>query len=172
MPEPVPRPAPIEPLDSPGKGKARLSAVMGTASAAALLLALVSGFEGKKNDPYWDIVHVQTVCFGETRVAMRHYSDAECSDMLAGGLADFAGPVLARNPGLRGHVPQLAAAVSLSYNIGAANYRGSSVARLFSEGDWRAACDAFLRWNRAGGHVIAGLVRRRASERALCLEGL
>jgi lysozyme len=154
------------------KGQGRLSKAVGGAGAAALLIGLVAGFEGKRNDPYLDIVKVPTVCYGETRVAMRHYTDAECDDMLADGLADFAGPVLMRNPELEGHTPQLAAAVSLAYNIGAANYAKSTVARRFSAGNWRGACDAFLRWSNAGGKRVAGLVRRREAERALCLRGL
>lgn len=159
-------------IDSPPRGGGgKLAALIG-ASAAGLLVATVAQFEGKRNDPYRDVVGVWTVCYGETRAAMRRYSDAECQAMLANGLADYAGPVLARNPELRGHAPQIVAATSLAYNIGAANYRRSSVARLFSAGRWRAACDAMLRWNRAGGREVAGLTRRRQQERAICLRGL
>jgi lysozyme len=153
------------------KGKAGLIAVVG-APTALLLLSLVGGFEGKRNDPYLDLVKVPTVCFGETRVAMRHYSDAECEDMLADGLGGFAKGVLERNPELRGHPYQLAAATSLSYNIGPSNYWRSTTARRFAAGRWREACDAMLAWNRAGGRVIAGLARRRVKERQVCLTGL
>lgn len=152
-------------------GKDKLIATVG-AGAAALLISTVAVWEGKRNDPYQDIVGVWTVCYGETRVAMRHYSNAECEDMLAGGLTDFAEPVLARNPELRGHPNQLAAAVSLSYNIGARAYNRSTVARRFSAGRWREACDAFMMWNKAGGRVVRGLDRRRRFERDLCLKGL
>lgn len=162
---------PSEPASQPAKGNKRLAGIAG-AGAAALLIATVGHFEGKRNDPYLDIVKVKTVCYGETRVEMRHYTDAECSDMLADGLADFAAPVLARNPELKGHDAQLAAAVSLSYNIGVASYRKSTVARRFSEGRWRAACDAFLSWSYAGGRQVAGLLNRRKAERDICLRGL
>jgi len=110
----------LSPMPPTGGGTKRLVMMIGT-GAAALLTPFVAGWEGKRNDPYFDIVNVQTVCYGETRVPMRRYSDAECRDMLANGLADFAGPVLKRNPELRGRDPQLAAAVSLSYNIGPAS---------------------------------------------------
>lgn len=154
---------------SPGRGK--LVAMIG-APAAALLIGTVAAWEGKRNDPYFDIVNVQTVCFGETRVKMRRYTDAECEDMLAEGLTDFAGPVLARNPELRGRPNQLAAAVSLSYNIGSAAYRKSTVAKRFSAGDFRGACNAFLSWSYAGGRQVKGLLNRRNAERAICLRGL
>jgi lysozyme len=153
------------------KGKAGLIALVG-ASAAALLIPLVGQWEGKRNDPYLDIVGVLTVCYGETRVEMRRYTDAECEDMLAEGLGDFARPVLARNPELRARPEMLAAATSLAYNIGGAAYTRSTVARRFSQGRFRDACDAFLMWNRAGGKPVRGLTRRREAERQLCLKGV
>lgn len=161
----------IQSMDYQGGGKGKLVALVGTA-AAGLMIATVGLWEGKSNDPYKDIVGVWTVCYGETRVAMRPYSDAECSDMLAKGLADFAKPVLDRNPELKGRPNQLAAATSLAYNIGPANYNRSTVARRFSARDWKGACDAFLMWNKAGGKVVNGLVRRRQYERTMCLKGL
>lgn len=169
--EPVPI-VPIAPMQAPASpGRKRLAGIVG-ASAVAGLIAVVGQWEGKRNDPYFDLVGIATVCFGETRVAMRRYSDAECEDMLANGLADFAGPVLRRNPELRGRDPQLIAAVSLSYNIGSAAYGRSTVARRFSAGDWRGACDAFLMWSKAGGREVPGLRRRREAERKICLRGL
>lgn len=159
----------IQPMEEP-KGKKRLIGLVG--GAAAGLIAVVAMFEGKSNDPYDDIVGVATVCYGETRVEMRRYSDAECEEMLADGLADFAEPVLKRNPELRGHDPQLLAAVSLAYNIGPAAYNRSTVARRFSAGDWKGACNAFLMWNRAGGREVRGLTIRRQKEREICLRGL
>ncbi len=77
---------PIEPMEQP-KGNKRLNKTVG-GGAAILLIGLVGAWEGKRNDPYKDIVGVPTVCYGETRVQMRRYSDAECKDMLADGLAD------------------------------------------------------------------------------------
>jgi len=151
-------------------GMKRLTALVG--AAALGMVAVVGGFEGKSNDPYLDIVKVPTVCYGETRVEMRRYSDAECNDMLADGLADFAEPVLRRNPELKGHDAQLLAATSLAYNIGVRAYERSTVAKRFSAGDWRGACDAFMAWNRAGGREVLGLTKRRAKERAICLRGL
>jgi len=166
--EPV-TPAPLAPMDPPASpGRKRLAGIVG-ASAVAGLIAVTAQWEGKRNDPYRDLVGVMTVCWGETRVPMRRYTDAECEDMKANGLADFAGPVLRRNPELRGHDPQLIAAVSLAYNIGTAAYDRSTVARRFSAGDWRGACDAFLMWTKAGGREIKGLRNRREAERRICL---
>jgi lysozyme len=168
-----PQPARIEPMQQQATGKDKLVATLGAAAAAAVL-ALVQPWEGKRNDPYPDLLAggLLTVCYGETRVAMRHYTDAECSDMLANSLSSYGKTVLERNPELRGHPYQLAAAASLTYNIGGANYRRSTVAKRFSAGNWRGACDAFLAWRYANGRPVQGLLNRRNAERKVCLEGL
>lgn len=170
-------------------GRQKLAGTVG-AGAAALLIATVAQWEGKRNDPYQDIIGKWTVCYGETNVTMRRYTDAECEDMLANSLVTYAKPVLARNPELRDHPNQLAAAVSLSYNIGNGNYYNSTVAKRFAAGNYRGACEGFLNWNRAtfgkpqaGGQcyqkkngrwscVVRGLDRRRRDERSICLTGL
>ena len=162
---------PNEQCEPQKTGKGKLVALVG-GSAAALLTATVAMWEGKSNDPYKDIVGVWTVCYGETRVKMRAYTDAECEEMLAEGLADFAGPVLERNPELKNRPNQLVAATSLSYNIGISAYRRSTVARRFSAGDWKGGCNAILMWNKAGGREVRGLTRRRVHEREICLRGL
>jgi len=147
-------------------------ALAGSLIGAALALAtpLIMQWEGKRNDPYRDIVGVLTVCHGETRAPMRHYSDAECAALLAARVeADYGRPILACVPALARRPHAYAAAISLSYNIGVAGFCRSSAARAFRAGDWTGGCDAFLRWNRAGGREVRGLARRRAAERRLCL---
>lgn len=153
------------------KGKTAL----GGAVAAAMVLAvpLVAKWEGKRNDPYRDIIGVPTVCYGETRVAMRRYSDDECMLMLNNALADdFARPVLGCVPQLAERPYQLAAAASLAYNIGVAQFCRSTAARRFRSGDWAGGCEAMTWFNKAGGRVIQGLVSRRADEKRICMTDL
>ena len=77
---------------------------------------------------------------------------------------------------------QLAALISFVYNVGigrhdkrdtpeneGTGFRGSTLLRRLNEGDYGAAADQFARWNKSGGKVTAGLVRRRAAERELFL---
>lgn len=62
---------------------------------------------------------------------------------------------------------QFSACVSLCYNIGPGNFAKSSVARFCNKKQFKQASDAFALWNKAGGKVLPGLVRRRAAESAL-----
>lgn len=145
--------------------------IVGTATLAAVLLSvpLIASWEGKRNDPYKDIVGVSTVCYGETRVPMRKYSDAECTRMLEVAVKGFETQVLRCTPILADRPYQLAAATSLAYNIGASAYCRSSAAKRFNEGKWLAGCEAMKKWNTAGGRVVKGLVRRRQAEYNLCV---
>lgn len=59
--------------------------------------------------------------------------------------------------------------MSLAYNIGVSAFRGSTLLRLLNVSQYQAASDEFPRWNKAGGKVLPGLVKRRAAERALFL---
>ena len=62
---------------------------------------------------------------------------------------------------------QFDALTSFVYNLGAGNLGNSTLLRLLNAGDYKGAAAQFDRWNKAGGKVLAGLVRRRAAERAL-----
>lgn len=65
---------------------------------------------------------------------------------------------------------QRAALVSLVYNIGFSNFLSSTLLKRLNAGDYQGAADEFLRWNKAAGKPMAGLIARRAEERALFLE--
>lgn len=62
---------------------------------------------------------------------------------------------------------QFDALVSFHFNTGGLGR--SSTLRLLNQKKYQAAADALLAWNRAGGRVLQGLVRRRAAERKLFL---
>jgi lysozyme len=59
------------------------------------------------------------------------------------------------------------AMVCLTYNIGMGAFARSTLLRKFNAGDIPGAQAQFAVWNRAGGRVMLGLQRRRASEAAL-----
>lgn len=59
---------------------------------------------------------------------------------------------------------QFGALVSLVYNIGETNFKSSTLLKVLNEGDrWEAAAE-FRWWRKSKGHVLLGLIRRRAAE--------
>lgn len=164
----------IQPMDGGERSaKAKAIAIVG-AGALALATPFIAQWEGKRNDPYLDIVKVPTVCYGDTRnVTMgKRVSDAECTERLYAQIADHAKPIVACVPQLKGRDYQLAASVSLAYNIGTGGFCRSTAAKRFRAGDWKGGCKAFYSWRYAGGKEIRGLVNRRLKEMALCKTGL
>lgn len=142
------------------------------AAAAVLSTPLISKWEGRRLDPYRDLVGIWTVCDGETRVVMRRYAPAECEAMLARAIeTDFGPAIAACVPGLATRPEVFAASVSLAYNIGSSAFCKSTIARRFNAGDWRGGCDGFAAWVMAGGKRVQGLVNRRRDEANLCRQG-
>lgn len=64
---------------------------------------------------------------------------------------------------------QFNALVAFTYNVGPANLTKSTLLRKHLAGDYVGAAEEFLKWNKAAGKVMAGLTRRRQSERDLYL---
>jgi lysozyme len=64
---------------------------------------------------------------------------------------------------------QFDALVSFTFNVGTGAFRTSTLLRLLNAGDRAGAADELLRWSRAGGRVLEGLLRRRRAERDLFL---
>ena len=65
---------------------------------------------------------------------------------------------------------QFDALVSLTYNIGSTAFKNSTLLKKLNAKDYAGAADQFLVWNKGGGKVLKGLVRRRDAERALFLK--
>lgn len=64
---------------------------------------------------------------------------------------------------------QFDALVCFAFNVGCGALSGSTLLKLLNNGDSEAAAQQFARWSKAGGKVMAGLVRRRDAERKLFL---
>ena len=64
------------------------------------------------------------------------------------------------------------ALVSFSFNVGLGNLQRSGLRMKTNRGEFEAAADEFLKWTKAGGRVLPGLVKRRNDERALYLSGV
>ena len=138
-------------------------------------LALVKEFEGCKLDAYQDVAGIWTIGYGHIRGVQpgMRISQTEAEQTLLDDLLGTEAVVDAAT----GNVPtsdnQFAAMVVLCFNIGSANFRGSTVLREHLAGHTDAAADAFLMWNKARVdgvlQPVTGLTNRRSAERALYL---
>lgn len=131
---------------------------------------LVAEFEGFSGRAYQCPAGVWTIGYGFTAgvqpgdTITREQAEAR----LDRELAEF-GAGVARLLTRPATPNQFGAMASLAFNVGLAAFARSSVLRLHNAGDFEAAARAFHLWNRAGGRVLRGLVRRRAAEAALYL---
>jgi lysozyme len=64
---------------------------------------------------------------------------------------------------------QFDALVDFSFNLGLGNLGSSTLLKKLNAGDIKGAAEEFLRWDKAGGKVLAGLTKRRKAERDLFL---
>ena len=65
---------------------------------------------------------------------------------------------------------QFDALVSWVYNLGPANLKASTMLKVLNDGKYEDVPYQMKRWNKAGGKVLDGLVRRREAE-ALLYQG-
>jgi lysozyme len=83
-------------------------------------------------------------------------------------VAKFAQAVVGLSPRLLEEpARRLAAIISFAYNCGIGNYRVSTLKRKVDAADWPGAAEQIVKWDKAGGRVLAGLTRRRRSEALL-----
>ncbi len=131
---------------------------------------LIKEYEGCELESYLCPAGVWTVGYGHTQgveegqTITEHQADV----MLIADLAKFERCVNAHL-----EVPvtqsQFDALVAFSFNVGCQAFRKSTLLRMLNEGDDVGASQQFVRWDKAGGKVLAGLTRRREAERDLFL---
>ena len=145
-------------------------------------LKLIQEFESFVNAPYLDSARVWTIGYGSTyypngkpvtgrdKPITREYAETIQRNVIKNDFEPVINELLKREIA-SGFVTQnmFDALVSLTYNIGASGFKRSSVLRLLKQGDKENASNAFLLWNKSGGKVLKGLIRRREKERKLFL---
>jgi len=132
---------------------------------------LIESFEGLELTAYQDMVGVWTIGYGHTGVDVKpglRISAAQAEALLAADLVKFEQGV-ARLVTFVLNQHQFDALVSFSFNLGLGSLKNSTLLKLLNAGDVTAAAEQFLRWDKAGGGQVAGLLRRRQAERTLFL---
>jgi lysozyme len=93
------------------------------------------------------------------------WSREQCEARLAADLIRYAAEVSRAIGDAPTNQAQFDALVSFHYNTGA--IARATLTRRHAAGDFAGARREFARWNRAGGRVLRGLVRRREAEALL-----
>lgn len=129
---------------------------------------LTEQFEGLRLEAYLDSVGVPTIGYGHTRgVKLGDACTAEQADAWLHD--DIQCAVHAVNGLVKVELKQgqFDALVDFVFNLGAGNLAHSTLLKLVNAGDFLAAKNEFVKWNRAGGRVLSGLTKRREAEAAL-----
>ncbi|TBE67409.1 lysozyme [Rhizobium ruizarguesonis] len=150
--------------------------------------ALIKTWEGVVLKSHWDpFAKIYDICYGKTRIngkpvqAGMSFSLPECEAMLEDDLyAEYYLPLTKQVPAYTSFpVSVQASQLSGAYNFGVGGMVNAKAMRLAVAGDYAGACAAQTAWNRAGGRIVTGLVRRREmgdaqriGEAELCVSGL
>ena len=136
-------------------------------------IELNKNFEGCELHAYKDNVGVLTIGYGHTGSDVAEgqtVTEEEAEEILRKDLTKFEDYV-------KNYVEcelnqeQFDALVAWTFNLGPGNLKSSTLLKRLNENDYDDVPNQIRRWNRAGGEVVSGLVRRRNSEAHLFEHG-
>jgi lysozyme len=128
-------------------------------------ISLIKNYEGCRLEAYQDSVGIWTIGYGVIKGVKEgdKINQEEADHLLQEELPEYEGYI---NDMIK--VPleqcQFDALVCWVYNLGPNNLKDSTLLRILNEGDYNGVPEQIKRWNKAGGTVLAGLVKRRAAE--------
>ena len=131
-------------------------------------IELIKHFEGCELEAYKCPAGVWTIGYGHIKGVSEGMSitQEQAAQMLLDELKEYENYInelvvvdLSQN--------QFDALVSWVYNLGPANLKSSTLLKVLNSGDYAGVPDQIERWNKAGGKVLEGLIRRRQAESSL-----
>ena len=131
-------------------------------------IALIKKFEGLELEAYKCPAGVWTIGYGHIKDVQEGdvWSETHAEHMLEVELEEYENYVNAAVT-----VPlsqnQFDALVSWVFNLGNGNLTSSTMLKVLNSGDYAGVPAQIKRWNKAGGQVLDGLIRRREAEALL-----
>ena len=131
-------------------------------------LSLIKKFEGCELEAYKCAADVWTIGYGSTKGVKEGdtVSQEEADKLLLHEMEEYEGYIsdmvyvdLEQN--------QFDAMVSWVFNLGPANLKTSTLLKVLNAKDYEGVPAQIKRWNKAGGKVLQGLIRRREAESLL-----
>ena len=133
---------------------------------------IIKQSEGLRLEAYLCPAGVLTIGYGHTGSDVREgsrVSREEAENLLTRDLERFEKDIL-KMVKVELTQNQFDALVSFTYNVGSGALKTSTLLKKLNAGNYMEAADEFLKWTKAGGKELPGLVKRRRTERALFLE--
>ena len=131
-------------------------------------LALIKKFEGCELEAYKCAAGVWTIGYGSTKGVKEGdtITQEEADNLLLHEMEEYESYInnlvevdLEQN--------QFDALVSWVFNLGPANLKASTLLKVLNAKDYEGVPAQIKRWNKAGGKVLQGLIRRREAESLL-----
>ena len=158
------------------------------AVAAAIAAPLITAGEERRYTAYDDfqpwvkvvkttkIKGTLTVCDGHTGpdiVVEKVYTDAECDALRNDDMIVAQNAILRCTPKLYYSKYAAGATIDFAFNVGGANYCGSTMARKFEANDIAGGCKEYVKWVYSKGKFMRGLLNnRRIPEQKTCEKAL
>jgi lysozyme len=134
-------------------------------------LSLIKKFEGCELEAYKCAAGVLTIGYGSTKGVKEGdtITQEEADKLLLHEMNEYEGYI---NDAVTVDLKQnqFDALVSWVFNLGPANLKASTMLKVLNNKEYDDVPAQIKRWNKAGGKVLQGLIRRREAE-ALLFEG-
>ncbi len=137
-----------------------------------VLTRLIKEFEGCKLEAYKCPGGIWTIGYGQTKGIKQgmKWTQQEADDNLLETCIGVIDETIKASPILiLEDINKQAAIADFVYNLGITNYNRSKLKLRVNQKNWVSAVTEIKKWNKAGGNVLAGLVRRRQREANLLL---
>ena len=134
-------------------------------------LSLIKKFEGCELKAYKCAADVWTIGYGSTNDVKEGMEiSQERADMLLLEDVDVFEEAVNKLVEVPLEQNQFDALISWTFNLGPTNLKNSTLLKVLNNKDYDGVPAQIKRWNKAGGKVLQGLIRRREAE-ALLFEG-
>lgn len=149
----------------------------------SIAVRLCKQFEGFSSKPYLCPAGVATIGYGSTyysngskvKLTDPWITEPAAAELLYTELQHKYLPSVIRlcpilvTEAASGNFKRINAILDFVYNLGAGNLQISTLRKKINASDWEAAAVEIMKWNKGGGKILPGLVRRRTAERQLLL---
>lgn len=137
----------------------------------------IKQWEGLRTTAYKDVAGIWTIGYGHTAAAGEpkpkagmKITEKRATEILMSDLGQYEQAV---EDAVKVDINdnQFAALVSFTYNVGIGAFKKSTLLKKLNKGDYDSVPTEIMKWTKAGGKRVQGLVNRRRAEGAIWIKG-